>query len=136
MTTNGMLDEERVAIRGVTLFGRHGVNAEEREHGQLFTVDVELTLERPSTADDLAATVDYTDVIERVRALNEETSYQLIESFAQAVAREILARYPMVRRVRVRVGKQLKKLGLGLEGVSAEASLRRAHGGAEDHHGS
>ncbi len=135
MRTNVILDEERVAIRGVTLFGRHGVNAEEREQGQLFTVDVELALERPSDVDDLDATVDYTDVIERVRTLNDETSYQLIESFCRAVAREILVQYPMVRRVRVRVGKQLKKLGLGLEGVSAEASLRRANTDSEDHHG-
>jgi len=135
MTSNVRLDEERVAIRGVTLFGRHGVRSEEREHGQLFTVDVELTLARPSSADDLEATVDYTDVIERVRALNDETSYQLIESFAQAVAQEVLARYAMVSRVRVRVGKQLKKLGLGLEGVSAEVSLRRAHHGTEEPHG-
>lgn len=119
------LDDERVTIRGVTLFGRHGVRTEEREHGQLFTVDVELALDRPSNADELDATVDYTDVIERVRTLNDDTSYQLIESFSHAVAREILDRYPIVRSVRVRVGKRLKKLGLGLDGVSAEVCLRR-----------
>lgn len=122
---NVILDDERVTIRGVTLFGRHGVNTEEREHGQLFSVDVELTLARPSAADELDSTVDYTDVIERIRTLNHETSYQLIESFAQAVAREILDHYPIVDSVHVRVGKQLKKLGLGLEGVSAEVTLRR-----------
>lgn len=122
---NVNLDDERLTIRGVTLFGRHGVNTDEREHGQLFSVDVELALQRPSIADELDATVDYTDVIERIRALNHATSYQLIESFAQAVAREILDHYAIVRSVRVSVGKQLKKLGIGLEGVSAEVTLRR-----------
>ena len=120
-----ILDDERVTIRGVTLFGRHGVRAEEREHGQLFTVDVELQLTRPSPDDDLDATVDYTDVIERVRTLNDGTSYQLIESFARAVAREVLERYPMVQAVHVRIGKQLKKLGIGLDGVAADVRARR-----------
>ncbi|MFB6285296.1 MAG: dihydroneopterin aldolase [Candidatus Bipolaricaulia bacterium] len=133
MSTDVILDDERVAIRGVTLFGRHGVRSEEREHGQLFTVDVELTLARPSDEDELASTVDYTDVIERVRSLNEETSYRLIESFAQAVARDILDRYEVVCRVRVHVGKQLKKLGLGLEGVSTEVCLRRGDAAMENY---
>lgn len=130
---NLILDDERVAIRGVTLFGRHGVHSEEREQGQLFTVDIELALARPSDADELTSTVDYTDVIERVRALNEAASYQLIESFARAVAREILDRYEIVHGIRVRVGKQLKKLGLGLEGVSAEVRLRRGDDAEERH---
>lgn len=121
---NVNLDDERVSIRGITLFGRHGVRTEERERGQLFTVDVELSLDRPSDADDLNATIDYTAVIERVRDLNE-TSYQLIESFSQAVARDLLDRFGMARAVRVRVEKQLKVLGLGLDGVSAEVRVRR-----------
>ena len=119
------LNEERVSIRGVTLFGRHGVRDEERQHGQMFNVDIELVLDRPSDADDLEATIDYTAVIERVRALNETSSYQLIESFSRAVARDLLEHFQMAQAVRVRVGKQLKKLGLGLEGVSAEVCLHR-----------
>ena len=80
---------DRMALRGVTAHGRHGVLGHEREHGQTFVVDVELALDtRPAAArDDLSETVDYGVLAERVVALVEGEPVNLVETLADRVAR-------------------------------------------------
>ncbi len=76
----------------------------ERARGQFFAVDAELEFDLPSK-DELSETVDYVCVIERIRAVNESSSFSLMETFAQAIAEEILRNFSRVQRVRVRVRK-------------------------------
>ncbi|MCX8103273.1 MAG: dihydroneopterin aldolase [Candidatus Bipolaricaulota bacterium] len=103
------------------LFGHHGVHEEERERGQLFAIDVEIEFDFPNR-DDLAETVDYVRVIERVREINNASSFRLIETFAQKIAEEILKSFRQVRRVSVRVKKLKPSLaaGITLDAVAAE----------------
>ena len=59
---------DRLALRGLRGLGYHGVFEHERRDGQEFVVDVELGLDtRPAAAgDDLAATVHYGELAERL----------------------------------------------------------------------
>ena len=92
-----------VEVHGLEVFGRHGVNEEEREAGQTFLVDV--TLERPEpSADSIEATTDYRAVRDIVQRVSTDNAYQLLESFAAAVADALVA-VLAVRSVRVRVRK-------------------------------
>lgn len=99
---------------------------EERERGQLFAVDAELEFDFPQR-DDLSETIDYVSVIERIREVNEASSFQLIETFAQAIAKEILKNFRPVRRVCVRVRKLKPALapGVALDAVAAEVIWSR-----------
>jgi dihydroneopterin aldolase len=108
------------------LVGHHGVGEEERERGQLFAVDAELEFDFPHR-DDLAETIDYVSVIERIREVNEAASFRLIETFAQAIAKEILKDFRQVRRVCVRVRKLKPALapGVALDAVAAEVIWSR-----------
>jgi len=92
-----------VEVHGLEVFGRHGVNEEERRDGQAFLVDVTLQLAEPG-ADEIDATVDYRRVRDIVREGNEGTSYQLLETIAAAVADALVASLP-VEQVAVRVRK-------------------------------
>ncbi len=94
----------KILIENLQLFGHHGVQEHERAQGQLFSVDVELELDPPKE-DNLSQTVDYTQVIERIYAVNDSQSFQLIETFAQAIAKAIVSDFLKVERVRVRVRK-------------------------------
>lgn len=98
---------------------------EERERGQQLVFDVELAVERPSEADELSETVDYTGVIEQVRSVNESRSFQLLESLARAVARALVEENEWVRSARVRVHKRLLRSSIDLEWVAAEANYVR-----------
>ncbi|MCS6936827.1 MAG: dihydroneopterin aldolase [Candidatus Bipolaricaulota bacterium] len=113
-------------IEGLELFGYHGATQEERERGQLFSLDLELELDLPN-GDDLAHTADYVRVIEMARQVNAENSFRLLESFARAVAERVLQDLSLVQRVRVRVWKERPPLppGMQIRRVAAEAVCSR-----------
>jgi dihydroneopterin aldolase/2-amino-4-hydroxy-6-hydroxymethyldihydropteridine diphosphokinase len=99
-----MSDEIRVV--GIRARGRHGVFPEERRDGQEFVVDVTLTadLRAAGESDDLAATVDYSQVAEDVVARVTGPAYDLIESLAERIAEDALTR-DLVAAVEVTVHK-------------------------------
>jgi dihydroneopterin aldolase len=119
---------ERIIIRGLELFGHHGVSAVERERGGLFSLDLELE-GAFGRADELEETVDYRRVIEGVEEINKK-SFKLIEAFARAVAEAILRDFPRVEWVKVRVKKLHPPLpaGTAVEWVAAEV-IREREGG-------
>lgn len=92
-----------VQVHGLELFGRHGVDDDEREQGQTFLVDVTLHVQEPAE-DSLEATFDYRRARDLVRAVNDGRSYKLLESFAAAVA-DALGAEPEIERVSVTVRK-------------------------------
>ena len=92
-----------VVVHGLELFGRHGVNDDERRAGQTFLVDVTLRVRAPAT-DTIDATVDYRRVREIATAVNDATSYRLLETFAAAIADALLDELD-VEHVAVRVRK-------------------------------
>ncbi len=118
---------DRVVLAGMVFQARHGVHEHERRVAQRFEVDVELALDlRPAgLADDLALTVDYSEVYERVRGVVESTSFRLIEALAEAIAAETLARYPL-DQVTVRVRKPEVRLGGPLEHTAVEITRARS----------
>lgn len=81
-----------IAIRGIRAFGRHGADPGERDEPQRFDVDVELDLDlrAPSVSDDLAETVNYAALHDRITAIVETRSYALIERLAGAILDTVL----------------------------------------------
>lgn len=116
----------KLIIENLQLFGHHGVRDDERERGQLFAIDAEVEFDFPQR-DDLSETVDYVQVLERIRELNAAYAFQLLETFAQAIAEKIVKDFRQVRRVRVRVKKLRPPLaaGIALDLVAAEVIGQR-----------
>ncbi|EKU71447.1 dihydroneopterin aldolase [Selenomonas sp. F0473] len=98
---------DRIFLRGMTFSSCHGVLAHERDIPQRFIVDAELLLDLRAAAarDDLAATVNYAEVYEIVRAVAEGTPKRLIEAVAGEIAARTLAAFPRVCAVRIAVHK-------------------------------
>ena len=92
-----------VEVHGLELFGRHGVNDDERRDGQTFSFDVTLEINEPKE-DAIDATVDYRRVRDIVKSVNEAESYRLLETLVAAAADALQAELP-VKRVRVSVRK-------------------------------
>ena len=109
-----------VELVGLEVFGRHGVDDDERATGRTFIYDVALTLDEPPE-DRLDATVDYRAVAACVREVSDGGEYRLIEKLAAVVADELAARFP-ARRVQVRV----RKPGIAPAGLSVEYSAATA----------
>jgi 7,8-dihydroneopterin aldolase/epimerase/oxygenase len=75
---------DRITLRGVRAYGRHGSDARERERTQPFEIDVtiEIDLHAAQASDDLAQTVDYSLLRKRLIAIVASSSYALLERLA------------------------------------------------------
>ena len=113
---------DRIVVAGMVFLARHGVNEWEKVEEQRFEVDVELGVDTQAAAasDDLAKTIDYRGVYEATRRVVEDTTVELIESLAEAIAREILAANAGVEEVVVRVRKPDVDLGGPLDYAGVE----------------
>ena len=99
-----------IELRGLRLFGRHGVHAEEREQGQDFVFDVELEVGDRGASDRLEDAVDYSAVARAVQEVSDARAYDLLEALASAVADELVRRFAAERTV-VRVTKPAARPG-------------------------
>jgi dihydroneopterin aldolase len=88
---------DRIILEGMQFYGFHGANPEERALGQAYVVDlaVELDLNEPGASDRLEDTVSYTRLYRAVRGVLEGESKNLLEATAQAIARLVLAEFPV-----------------------------------------
>jgi dihydroneopterin aldolase len=97
---------ERIALRGIRAFGKHGVFDVEKAVPQPFDVDVELDarVSAARTSDRLADTLDYAALHARVLRIVRGESFTLIERLADAIGAALLED-ERVERVRVTVAK-------------------------------
>jgi 7,8-dihydroneopterin aldolase/epimerase/oxygenase len=105
-----------VELRGLRIFGRHGVREHEQRDGQDFLFDVDLDVGDRGTLDRLQDAVDYSAVARTVQEVSDAHRYDLLEALATVVADELLNRFG-AQRVVVRVTKPDVKPG-GLEGTA------------------
>ena len=105
----------RVELRGLHVFGYHGVEEEEQRLGQLFLYDVEVEVGERGASDRLEEAVDYTQVAQAVRELSNAHRFNLLEALATAIADMLMERFePESLRLRIRK-PQVKPAGLTVE---------------------
>lgn len=109
-----------ISIDGIRAQGRHGANPGEQLQAQEFVVDVEVWVE--VERDSLAGTLDYRTIVDKVRETVEATSFQLLESLAEAVA-TALVEWDLVLRATAVVHKPGAATSLGVADISAEVTL-------------
>lgn len=88
----GGLPADRITLTGLTATGYHGVFDHEKRDGQDFTVDIVLHTKtaRAAASDDLAQTISYADVADRVVDIIAGDAVDLIETLAEKIADGVL----------------------------------------------
>ncbi|MDQ4045019.1 MAG: dihydroneopterin aldolase [Chloroflexota bacterium] len=116
---------DAVFLEGLRFYGYHGVNPEERVQGQRFVVDVwlETDLRPAGSTDDLAQTINYSRVYQRVKAIIEGEPRDLIEAVAETIATAVLAEFPAAVAVTVTV----RKPEVALKGAMLDSAGVRIH---------
>jgi len=115
---------DQVALRGLRVFGYHGVLDSERRDGQEFVVDAVLWLDTSAAAafDDLGLTVDYAALADRLAAIVAGPPVRLIETLAQRLADAALAE-PQVREAEITVHKPHAPVGQPCDDITV--TIRR-----------
>lgn len=117
---------DRIVLRGLQAYGRHGALAQERASEQPFLLDAVILLDTRAAAasDDLAATVDYGGLAQRLVAVVEGEPVALIETLAARLAEVCLAA-PMVDEVEITVHKPAAPIGVPFDDVAVTITRRR-----------
>lgn len=125
MNTERETDEIR--LTGLTVTGRHGVYEHERRDGQPFVVDCILGLDTTAAAgsDDLAATVNYGDLAERLAAVVAGEPYDLIETLAHRLL-DVALGYELVEWAEIVVHKPQAPIPLQFADVAVRVRRERA----------
>ena len=98
---------ERIFIKGLELFAHHGVHETERQHGQIFLLDldIEADMRAACESDDLNDTVNYSQVIDCAAVAFCAERHLLIERAAQVTAQAVMRGFPKIARLKLRVHK-------------------------------
>ncbi len=112
----------KVVIKNLECFGRHGVLKEENILGQKFVVSVEMLTEDTKN-DDIETAVNYADVCSFIDRYVAENIFKLIETLAGNIAENILKNFS-VNEITVKVEKPFAPIGLPLETVAVEVSKK------------
>ena len=90
-----MDNSDQIVLKGMSFYGYHGVNPEERSTGQKFIVDlrVKCSLIKPSESDKVEDTVNYSELFRIVKTVIEGEPHNLLESVAKNISDKILLDY-------------------------------------------
>ena len=107
-----------IEVRGIRARGHHGVLASERETGQTFFADVIVAVdtERAAGSDDLADTVDYSQIAQAVHAELSGDPVDLIETLAERIAVRCLS-FAGVQAVEIALHKPQAPVGVPVSDV-------------------
>jgi dihydroneopterin aldolase len=87
------VSKDRIALRGIRAFGRHGANPGERAAAQALDIDVEIEIDlgRARASDALGETLDYSVLHEQIVGIVRDRSFALLERLADEIAAAVLA---------------------------------------------
>ena len=111
-----------IRIENLEVYAYHGVFPEENEKGQPFFVNAVLYTDTRAAGlkDDLLLSTHYGEVCHFITKWMQEHTYQLIETVAENVAREILLQYPLVEALDLEIRKPKAPIGLPFGCVSVK----------------
>ncbi|WP_109525079.1 MULTISPECIES: dihydroneopterin aldolase [Nocardia] len=118
---------DRIELRGLRVFGHHGVFEHEKRDGQEFIVDLTVWVDFAAAAasDDLAATVDYGALADRAVRIVSGTPRDLIETVVSEIADDVMTD-PRIRAVEVVVHKPSAPIPHAFADVRVVTSRTRA----------
>ena len=98
---------DKILITDLHLFAYHGVNLEEKLHGQNYYIDItaDVDLTKACRSDDIDDTVSYSKMIRRATYVFTAEKFDLIEKAAQEIADILLREFDRLQAVEVTVRK-------------------------------
>jgi len=121
-----MYSRFNIHIKGLKLFGYHGLRKAEKEEGQYFIFDIDVAIKSSTFKDeDLSTSINYSDIIRLVKSLNKEKRFDLLETFSSEISKRISESYPLARKIDVRISKPDPPIKEELENVGVTLMVRK-----------
>jgi len=116
-----------IHIEDLEVFAYHGVNDEEKKHGQIFLISAELRLlaNFAAASDDLKDTVNYAKVCKDIAAEFQKYRFDLIEKCADVLARSLLEKYEKLESAKILIKKPYAPISAKVEYVAFQTERAR-----------
>lgn len=120
---------DSIIISRLAIYAHHGMHAEEERLGQRFYVSLTCTLDLAPAgrSDRYSQTVCYGSVAKLVHEIATTRRFRIIEGLAEAIAAAVLAAFPRVEAIKVRVEKPEAPVPLIFDSIAVEINRSR-HG--------
>jgi 7,8-dihydroneopterin aldolase/epimerase/oxygenase len=117
----------KIQLNNIMFYGFHGVYEYEREQGQKFYFDVEMTTadDKAAESDDLKDGVDYIAVYSMVKDVVENKRFQMLTALTAHIGDKILEAYPNIVLVKTRVRKTSVLILGPIDYLEVETERRR-----------
>lgn len=111
---------DHISLIGISATGFHGVFPEERRDGQIFLVDLVLSVDlKPAgESDDLTKTINYASVAKSVVEEITGEPLSLIEALAHRISNRVLGEFPLIDSILVTVHKPDAPVGINFKDIS------------------
>jgi dihydroneopterin aldolase/2-amino-4-hydroxy-6-hydroxymethyldihydropteridine diphosphokinase len=118
---------DKINIKNLEVFARHGVLPEENSVGQKFLISASLymDLRAAGKSDDLAKTLNYAEICLTIKVFVENNTFNLIETVAERLAEMLLIDNPPLQKVWLEVKKPWAPISIPCETVSVEIERSR-----------
>ena len=113
---------DKIHIKNLEVFAKHGVFPEENVLGQKFVISAVLytSTREAGKTDDLTKSIHYGEVGQFITEFMKQNTFQLLEAVAERMAEELLLRTERLEKVCLEIKKPWAPVGLPLETVSVE----------------
>lgn len=121
-----MENKDKIIIKGLELFGHHGVLSEENELGQKFILDITMFLDVSEAAreDNVQKTINYASLSKELALEFKKEKYNLIETATEKLCHYILTNYPLVQEVTIQLKKPWAPVHMHLEYPAVEITRK------------
>lgn len=111
---------DEIRIENLEVYAYHGVYSEENAKGQKFYVNAALYTDtrKAGLSDDLQLSTNYGEVCHFISEWMQKHTFQLIESVAENLAKELLLKFDLIDSVMLEIRKPHAPVGLPFESVS------------------
>jgi 7,8-dihydroneopterin aldolase/epimerase/oxygenase len=118
---------DHILITRLSVFAYHGVFPEEERLGQRFLISIDCTLDlkKAGETDDYTASVDYAHLVKSVHSLATSRRFNTLEGLAEALAHDVLFRFPLVQSVDIKVEKPHAPIAYSFDTVAVHISRTR-----------
>lgn len=118
---------DKINIKNLEVFARHGVLPEENVLGQKFLISTSLYMDLSGAGktDDIVKTLDYAEICRAIKSFVENNTFKLIETVAERLAAMLLTKYHPLQRVWLEVKKPWAPIVMPCETISVEIDRSR-----------
>ena len=113
---------DKIHIKNLEVFAKHGVFPEENVLGQKFVISAVLytSTREAGKTDDLTKSIHYGEVSQFITEFMKQNTFKLLETAAERLAEELLLKTEHLEKVSLEIKKPWAPVGLPLETVSVE----------------